>query len=193
VRYCFKKPPRKHYKHFTVIDKKLNLFRDLKQPGINDPAPDPGDSKTQCPESFGRVPLARALVHDPRILFLDEPATGLAPQFNFRFLLPYILFIFLGCILFSCLGSLAGTLIDKPENLGRLEAVAVMPFIFLAGLFFPLSAYPDIVLPYIQALPTTALFDGARLALLTGKVGPLCLANLSASAGISFFPAVGFF
>ena len=48
-----------------------------------------------------------------------------------------LLFIFLGCIMFSCLGSLAGTLIDKPENLGRLEAVVVMPFIFLAGLFFP--------------------------------------------------------
>ena len=114
-------------------------------------------------------------------------------QFNFRFLLPYVLFIFLGCIMFSCLGSLAGTLIDKPENLGRLEAVVVMPFIFLAGLFFPLSAYPDSVLPYIQALPTTALFDGARLALLAGKVSPVYLVNLSASAGISFFLAVRFF
>jgi hypothetical protein len=57
VRYGYKKLPRKHYKHFTVIGKKLNLFRDLKQPGINDQVPDPGQSRAQCPESFGRSPL----------------------------------------------------------------------------------------------------------------------------------------
>jgi len=114
-------------------------------------------------------------------------------QFNPLFLPGYLLFISLGCIMFSCLGSLAGTLIDKPENLGRLEAVGVMPFIFLAGLFFPLSAYPDSVLPYIKALPTTALFDGARLALLTGRIEPLYLGELLASAVISFFLAVRFF
>jgi lipooligosaccharide transport system permease protein len=49
------------------------------------------------------------------------------------------------------------------------------------------------LLPCIQALPTTALFDGARLALLTGKVSPVYLANLLASAGISFFLALRFF
>jgi len=114
-------------------------------------------------------------------------------RFNPWFLLAYVLFIFVGCIIFSCLGSLAGTLIDKPENLGRLEAVVVMPFIFLAGLFFPLSAYPESVLPFIKALPTTALFDGARLALLSGKVEPVYLAELLVSAVISFALAVRFF
>jgi lipooligosaccharide transport system permease protein len=114
-------------------------------------------------------------------------------QFNPLYLFSYILFIFIGCIMFSCLGSLAGTLIDKPENLGRLEAVVVMPFIFLAGLFFPLSAYPDTVLPYIKSLPTTALFDGARLALLTGKIDPVYLSELLVSAVIAFFLAVRFF
>jgi lipooligosaccharide transport system permease protein len=114
-------------------------------------------------------------------------------QVNPLFLLAYVLFIFIGCIIFSCLGSLAGTLIDKPENLGRLEAVVVMPFIFLAGLFFPLSAYPDTVLPYIKGLPTTALFDGARVALLTGKIDPVYLAELLGSAVVAFFLAVRFF
>lgn len=114
-------------------------------------------------------------------------------QFNLLYLLGYLLFIFLGCIAFSCLGSLVGTLIDKPENLGRLEAVVIMPLIFLAGLFFPLSAYPDSVLPYIQALPTTALFDGARIALLSGKVDPVYLGELLASAILSFILAVRVF
>jgi lipooligosaccharide transport system permease protein len=114
-------------------------------------------------------------------------------QFTLTYLLVYLLFIFLGCITFSCLGSLCGTVVDKPENLGRIEAVVIMPMIFLAGLFFPLSAYPDSVLPYIKAVPTTALFDGARIALLSGRVGMLYLAMLIVSAVISFILAVRVF
>jgi lipooligosaccharide transport system permease protein len=114
-------------------------------------------------------------------------------SFNLLFLLRYLLFIFLGCIIFSCLGSLCGTLIDKPENLGRIEAVVVMPTIFLAGLFFPLSAYPDPVLPYIKAIPTTALFDGARLALLNGKIDLVYLILLIMAAIFSFILAVRVF
>jgi lipooligosaccharide transport system permease protein len=114
-------------------------------------------------------------------------------QFTLTHLLVYLLFMFLGCITFSCLGSLCGTLIDKPENLGRIEAVVIMPIMFLAGLFFPLSAYPDSVLPYIKAIPTTALFDGARIALLSGGVSMAYLAMLIISAVISFILAVRVF
>jgi len=114
-------------------------------------------------------------------------------QFTLTYLLVYLLFIFLGCITFSCLGSLCGTVVDKPENLGRIEAVVIMPIIFLAGLFFPLSAYPDSVLPYIKTIPTTALFDGARIALLSGNVDVVYLGMLFVSAIISFILAVRVF
>jgi len=114
-------------------------------------------------------------------------------SFNLSFLAVYLIFIFFGCITFSCIGSLCGTLIDKPENLGRIEAVVIMPIIFLAGLFFPLSAYPQNVLPYIEAIPTTALFDGARIALLTGKADFFYLSLLLTSALVSFILAVWMF
>jgi len=114
-------------------------------------------------------------------------------QFTLTHLLVYLLFIFLGCITFSCLGSLCGTLVDKPENLGRIEAVVIMPSIFMAGLFFPLSAYPDSILPYIKAVPTTALFDGARIALLSGGVDMVYLGMLIVAAVISFILAVRIF
>ncbi len=68
-----------------------------------------------------------------------------------------------------------------------------MPLIFLAGLFFPLSAYPDSVLLYVKAIPTTALFDGARIALLSGKIDPLYLIEMILSAIISFILAVRIF
>ena len=86
-----------------------------------------------------------------------------------------------------------GTLVDKPENLGRIEAVVIMPVMFIAGLFFPLSAYPQGALPYIKAIPTTALFDGARIALLTGRIDLFYLGELAASAAISFILAVRVF
>lgn len=114
-------------------------------------------------------------------------------QFRLVHFLAYLLYIFLGGIIFSCLGSLCGTLIDKPENLGRIEAVIIMPIIFIAGLFFPLSAYPDRILPYIKALPSTALFDGARLALLNGNIVLSYLITLTAAAVCSFFMAVYIF
>ncbi len=114
-------------------------------------------------------------------------------EFHSSHLSAYLLFMFLGCMIFSCLGSLCGTLMDKPENLGRVEAVVITPVIFLAGLFFPLSAYPESVIPYIRAIPTTALFDGARIALLRGEVSLMYVAILIASAVFSFFLAVRIF
>jgi lipooligosaccharide transport system permease protein len=69
----------------------------------------------------------------------------------------------------------------------------VMPLIFLAGLFFPLSAYPHNVLAYIKAIPTTGLFDGARIALLSGRIDLFYLSELAVSAVISFILAVRVF
>jgi len=105
-------------------------------------------------------------------------------------LLRYALFIVLGSLLFSCVGSICGTVIDKPENLGRLEAIVIWPLIFLAGLFFPLSVYPEGLLPLIRLLPTTALFDGARIALLSGRIMKNYLFILLFSALASFLSAV---
>jgi lipooligosaccharide transport system permease protein len=120
------------------------------------------------------------------LLLIDFP-------FRSTFLLHYALFILLGSMIFSCIGSICGTLIDKPENLGRLEAVVIWPLIFLAGLFFPLSVYPPRLLPYIKLFPTTALFDGARIALLTGKVEIRYLLVLLFAAIISFISAITIF
>lgn len=105
----------------------------------------------------------------------------------------YLLFVFFGSMIFSCIGCICGTVIDKPENLGRVEAVALGPLIFLSGVFFPLSSYPATLLPLVKALPTTAIFDGARMALLHGKVSLTYLANLTATATAIFTAAVYIF
>ncbi|MBJ6725815.1 ABC transporter permease [Geomesophilobacter sediminis] len=111
-------------------------------------------------------------------------------RIDYSHLPAYLLCIALSSMIFSCLGTICGTVIDKPENIGRVQSVVIVPLIFMAGIFFPLSSYPAAILPFIQLLPTTAVFEGARDALLTGKIPPLYLVNLMVSATVTFLIAV---
>jgi lipooligosaccharide transport system permease protein len=108
----------------------------------------------------------------------------------FSHLPAYVLCLALASMTFSCLGTICGTVIDKPENIGRVQSVVIVPLIFMAGIFFPLSSYPASILPVIRLLPTTAVFEGARDALLLGAVPTQYLINLILSAALSFVLAV---
>jgi lipooligosaccharide transport system permease protein len=79
---------------------------------------------------------------------------------------------------------------DKPETIGKVEAVIVMPLIFMSGLFFPLSSYPPAVIPWVRALPTTALFEGARQALVVGALPYAFLLQVTIMALVTFGAAV---
>jgi lipooligosaccharide transport system permease protein len=111
-------------------------------------------------------------------------------RFQFSYLLFYLAYIVLGSMIFSCLGTICGTLIDKPENIGRVQAVVIVPLIFMAGIFFPLSAYPAAILPFIKALPTTAMFEGARQALVYGVFALNYIGTLVVTAAVTFALAV---
>jgi lipooligosaccharide transport system permease protein len=102
----------------------------------------------------------------------------------------YLFSIALSSMIFSCLGTICGTMIDKPDNIGRVQSVVIVPLIFMAGIFFPLTSYPRAILPLIRLLPTTAVFEGARDALLQGAVPAQYLINLVLSAAILFALAV---
>ncbi len=122
------------------------------------------------------------------VIFLMTPF-----RFSFQHFLAYLFFIFLGSMIFSCLGTICGTVIDKPENIGRVQAVVIVPLIFMAGIFFPLSSYPATLLPLVRALPTTAIFEGARQALLGGGLDSGYAAILLFTAVVIFGLAVWIF
>jgi lipooligosaccharide transport system permease protein len=122
------------------------------------------------------------------VIFLMTPF-----RFPFSHLLAYLFFIILGSMIFSCVGTICGTVIDKPENIGRVQAVIIIPLIFMAGIFFPLSSYPAPLLPVVRVLPTTAIFEGARQALLKGGVDSGYAAILLVTAVIIFALAVYIF
>ncbi|MRR54616.1 MAG: ABC transporter permease [Deltaproteobacteria bacterium] len=122
------------------------------------------------------------------VIFLLTPF-----RFPFAHFLTYLLFIALGSMIFSCVGTICGTLIEKPENIGRVQGVVIVPLIFMSGIFFPLSSYPETALPFVRALPTTAIFEGARLALLQGHVDTQFCLTLLVTAAVSFALAVWVF
>jgi lipooligosaccharide transport system permease protein len=111
-------------------------------------------------------------------------------RFPLTSLAAYLAFLIPGSALFSCAGVISGTLLDKPETIGRVEAVLVMPLIFMSGLFFPLSSYPSAAIPFISLLPTTALFEGARQAMVTGIFSIQFSVNLCLSSAVAFTTAV---
>jgi lipooligosaccharide transport system permease protein len=137
--------------------------------------------KILCGFSHGAIKgMAVALV-----IFLLTPF-----RFELLHIIAYLFFIVIGSMIFSCLGTMCGTIIDKPENIGRMQGVVIVPLIFMSGIFFPLSSYPSAVLPIIKALPTTAIFEGARLALLYGRVGFGYAFTIVLSAAVAFTLAV---
>lgn len=111
-------------------------------------------------------------------------------RFPLEHLLQYLLFLIPGSAFFSCAGVISATVMDKPETIGKVEAVLIMPLIFMSGLFFPLSSYPSGVLSWVRALPTTALFEGARRVLVAGEMLPLAALQVSVSALVTFIAAV---
>ena len=114
-------------------------------------------------------------------------------RFPLEHLFHYLLYLVPGSAFFSCAGIVSGTIMDKPETIGKVEAVLVMPLIFMSGLFFPLSSYPPSVITWVRALPTTALFEGARRALVAGEMQSLPILQVSVSAVLTFVAAVVIF
>jgi len=114
-------------------------------------------------------------------------------RFPLEHLFYYLLFLIPGSALFSCAGVISGTIMDKPETIGKVEAVVVMPLIFMSGLFFPLSSYPENIIPWVRAVPTTALFEGARRALVFGDISLVHVFQVSISAVVLFIASVVIF
>ena len=114
-------------------------------------------------------------------------------RFPLAHLLAYLFFLIPGSAFFSCAGVISGTVMDKPETIGKVEAVLIMPLIFMSGLFFPLSSYPAELVPWIRALPTTALFEGARQALVNGSFPLVFALQVAGTALFTFVAAVWIF
>jgi lipooligosaccharide transport system permease protein len=114
-------------------------------------------------------------------------------EIPWHFVPHYMLYLLPGCILFTCIGTMVGTVFRKPDQIAQVQTIVITPLLYLGGLFFPITAFPAWVLPIIRWLPTTALFDGARAALMKGTLDPIYIGVLWTVALISFWGATVLF
>src|SRR5690606_18745549 len=89
---------------------------------------------------------------------------------QWRYLLFYLLLMFPASIVFTCLGSMVGTAMPKPDNIAQSQTIFITPLLYLGGLFFPIESLPEWIMPFVRYLPTTAVFDGGRSILFHGNI-----------------------
>jgi lipooligosaccharide transport system permease protein len=114
-------------------------------------------------------------------------------QVDARNLGPYLMYLFPGSIMFTCIGTMVGTLFRKPDQIAQIQTVVITPLLYLGGLFFPLSSLPDWVQNITQWLPTTTLFQGGREAFIYGQLHTVDGLILWLVALLSFAAATALF
>jgi ABC-2 type transport system permease protein len=68
----------------------------------------------------------------------------------------------LGALSFGGLGLLVASRARTIEGVSGIMNLVMMPMWVLSGVFFASSNFPDVMQPFIQALPLTALIDALR-------------------------------
>jgi ABC-type multidrug transport system permease subunit len=74
----------------------------------------------------------------------------------------------LGSVAFGGLGLLTASRAKKIETVSGLINLAMMPMWIFSGVFFSYEHFPARILPFIKALPLTALNDALRATILQG-------------------------
>ncbi len=101
-----------------------------------------------------------------------------------------------GALSFGGLGLLTASRAQKIESISGLINLVMMPMWIFSGVFFSYERFPAVTLPFIKALPLTALNDALRATILQGaSLGSQLprLIILLAWGGISFVLALRWF
>jgi ABC-2 type transport system permease protein len=101
-----------------------------------------------------------------------------------------------GGMAFAGLGLLTASRAQTIEGVSGLMNFVMMPMWILSGVFFSYALFPEVLHPFIQALPLTALNDALRAVMLEGAsvasvLGPLSV--LGAWTLVSFAIALRIF
>lgn len=80
--------------------------------------------------------------------------------------------VLLGTLTFSALGLLASSRARTVEGVSGIMNVIMLPMFILSGVFFSARRFPDVIQPFIQALPLTALNDAMRAIYNEGRSLP---------------------
>ena len=102
----------------------------------------------------------------------------------------------LGAFAFAGLGLLVASRAKTIEGVSGLMNLVMLPMWILSGTFFSYSRFPDAMIPFVKALPLTALNDSLRAVMIDGT-GLLSLgaplAIVTAWGAVSFAVALKIF
>ena len=93
-----------------------------------------------------------------------------------------------GALMWGALGMLMGSRARTFEAASGLMNLISVPMWVLSGVFFSSSNFPDVVQPFIQALPLTALIDAMRGVILEGATLPSIWHELAIMAAWTVVP-----
>ncbi|MGE0446097.1 MAG: ABC transporter permease [Vicinamibacterales bacterium] len=101
-----------------------------------------------------------------------------------------------GALAFGAIGLLAASRVRTIEAISGVLNFVMLPMWIVSGVFFSSANFPDVVQPFVQALPLTALVDALRAVVLDGASlaaigGELAL--LAAWTGGAFAAALALF
>lgn len=82
---------------------------------------------------------------------------------DWQFWIGFFILILLGGLLFLLLGSAVGGRVKSENTASGVANFVTLPMLFLSGVFFSISAYPDWLVSITQYLPLTYLVDGFRV------------------------------
>lgn len=111
-------------------------------------------------------------------------------------LLGLLVVILIGGASFAGIGLLVASRAKTMEAVSGLMNLVMLPMYVLSGVFFSSDRFPQVMQPFIQALPLTALIDSIRSIMLQGgglADQGLRLAILGAWGLVSFALALRFF
>ena len=108
----------------------------------------------------------------------------------------FALICFLSALAFSSLGLLIASRVRTIEAVSGLMNFTMLPMWVFSGVFFSAERFPDIVQPFIRALPLTAVIDALRSNMLQGAALPQLWSELAVIAAwvvVCFFSALKLF
>jgi ABC-2 type transport system permease protein len=104
--------------------------------------------------------------------------------------------IFLGAIIFLCIGFLLGSLAKTQQSIQAIGNLVIFPQIFLSGIFYPIDTLPGFIQPVAEILPlsfvATALREIANNGTSLLEI-PLIMAGIIAWLLVSFLAATRYF
>jgi len=74
----------------------------------------------------------------------------------------------LGSLAFAGLGLLVASRAQNNQTVGGLMNLVMLPMFICSGVFFAASHFPNVMQPFIRALPLTALNDSLRAVMIDG-------------------------